>query len=130
MQAIIKQLQDIAETVDPADMIDALANALMHMTEAHPEAVRPGAVHDVCEAFVEMSNVGYGLNEGPERTTTWAGFHNLDAEPFGHILMNVLGDPDEIGKEDKVRAALVADEIGPDYAQKLYRFTVLVTKLA
>lgn len=127
MNAIVEQLQDMAAKVEAGDMIDALAHALMQMAEAHPEAVRPGAVHDVCEAFVEMSNVGYGLDDGPEM---WAGLQDLDAEPFGHILMNLLGDPDEVTKEDKVRAALVADEIGPDWAQKLYRFAVLVTKLA
>ena len=47
-----------------------------------------------------------------------------------HILMNQLGNPDEMRKEDKVRAVQVAEEIGPDWAQKLYRFAVLVTKLA
>jgi hypothetical protein len=50
---------------------------------------------------------------------------------FQGLTVNAgTGNGLELGKADKAFAVELADTIGPDYAQWLYHFSVLVTKLA
>jgi len=62
-------------------------------------------------------------------------FACLSGEAFGHLLLQVIGSHTDHGTEalkasGKKLAVDVADILGPDHAQALYRFAVLVTKLA
>ena len=54
----------------------------------------------------------------------------LSDEAFAHILLQMIGENGDTRLEQNIRAAQVADIIGPDRAQALYHFAVLVTKLA
>jgi hypothetical protein len=126
VNTILNQLQTMAIDTNAGDMIDALAEALCAMASANPEAIRPHALKQTSEAFVEMANAAHSTDDPSE---LFADFRELDPIVFGQILMENLGHPDEVNPEDKHRAIDVAEHIGSDWAQKLYRFAVLVTKL-
>ena len=84
-------------------------------------------VRDAVEAaFITLSHAAesYDPSEffGPTRAC-------LSDEAFAHILLQLIRENGE-KLEQNVRAAQVADIIGPDHAQALYHFAVLVTKLA
>ena len=72
--------------------------------------VAKGGVAEPCEFF------------GPSR-----GY--LSDEAFAHILLQLVGENGDTRLEQNIRAAQVADIIGPDHAQALYHFAVLVTKI-
>lgn len=109
------------------DLIEGLAGALALQIARHPGALRPHAVNLTSEAFVKAANLSVGLDNLAE---FFGVFRELDPEVFGQLLMEQLGHPDEVRREDKMRALAIADHMGSDWAQKLYRFAVLVTKLA
>ena len=53
----------------------------------------------------------------------------LSNEAFANLILQRFS-PIEAAKSEKQMALDVAEVLGPDWAQRLYRFTVLVTKLA
>jgi len=73
--------------------------------------VAQGDVAEPCEFF------------GPSRA-------HLSDQAFAQILLQLIGENGDTQLEQNIRAAQVADIIGPDHAQALYHFAVLVTKLA
>ena len=83
----------------------------------------------VTEAFTTLSRVAEG-----EVAEPWTFFGpnraHLSDEAFAHILLQMIGENGDTRLEQNIRAAQVADIIGPDRAQALYHFAVLVTKLA
>lgn len=52
------------------------------------------------------------------------------ARELAQELMEITGPDEALPTEAKLYALQVAAHMGPDYAQALYRFAVLVTKLA
>lgn len=55
---------------------------------------------------------------------------HLTDEAFGELLLQLIGRDGDLPADLKATALAVAEILGPDHAQSLYRFAVLVTKLA
>jgi hypothetical protein len=75
-----------------------------------------------------FSNLLADKDEG-EYLSTFS--HHVSGELIGQLILQlpltIMGD---YGKLDKRLAIDVAETLGPDHAQTLYKFAVLVTKLA
>jgi len=54
----------------------------------------------------------------------------LSGVAAGHLLLQWLSPGETLSARDKMHAVHVAEVLGPDYAQKLYHFAVMVTRLA
>jgi hypothetical protein len=83
-------------------------------------------------AFEAMSECARQSNIDPEEIFETAR-ERLSAEAVGHLLLQLIGpevDQDRFSRQGKEMAMTVAEILGPDHAQSLYRFAVLVTRLA
>ena len=85
------------------------------------------ASDDAAKHFNELAEMG-GWEEGFAQCV-----EKLSNEALGQLLLQfpLTESPvDTEGRPNRQLALEVADIIGPDHAQALYRFAVLVTKLA
>ena len=133
--------EDMGNAVN--DRIAELTAELNEIVNCYPEHIRPheaGQVFDAAIAYGNLSadcagdkclidasaTVAADKGEGAE----WVA--HLSAPAIGSIILTLpitaAGDPE--AALDRHLAVDVADTIGPDWAQALYRFAVLVTKLA
>lgn len=105
------------------------------------EHVRPYEAGLIAEAGLRFAAISHdcagrdfltGASRALEEEGGAAFIEGLSPAAIGAIILNLPltrnGDPD--GPIDKHLAVEVAEALGPDWAQALYRFTVLVTKLA
>lgn len=83
------------------------------------------AVNELAHELTLAVEDGYEIETLMEHVVSR--FDNTQRAAF---LLQCLSSPDEMTREEKAFAVEVADHIGPDFAQKLYHFAVLVTKLA
>lgn len=115
--------------ISVADAMEYLARAMASLSEEYPKEVRPSVVTDLLFAFGSAAEAGIRLVEMSEMISNQSVDH-LPDEAIGEILMTLVGGENRLSTETKKRAVGIAEHIGPDYAQALYRFAVLVTKLA
>ena len=52
-----------------------------------------------------------------------------EAVVTGQVLMNMIGGEDIMSVENKKRLVTIADTIGPDHAQFVYKAAVFITKV-
>lgn len=110
------------------DKLEWAARFVHDTVENFPEETRPSVVEDLAHGFLHAAEVGIGLDEPEE---LFNAFSAMNGEVGGHVLMQWLGDKDGVGDPRLKHLAVdVAEVLGPDHAQTLYRFAVLVTKLA
>jgi len=86
------------------------------------------ALDSVTEALTTLSRVAEGEVADPSEFFGPSRAY-LSDEAFAHILLQLIGVNGDTRREQNVRAAQVAAIIGPDHAQALYHFAVLVTKI-
>jgi hypothetical protein len=83
-------------------------------------------------AMHELSRIAEGEVNEPTEFFCVARDH-LSDEAVGHLLLQLIGpevDRERMSRHGKEMAMTVAEILGPDHAQSLYRFAVLVTRLA
>jgi len=120
------------ENGETEEAISNIAAILHDLVSDYPENIRSDVVHSTVWAFVEAANTAGNIDE-PEYL--YSGVSALAPDAAGEFLLQYiggLGNPDTEKLNDKgiLHASRVAEAIGPDWAQILYRFAVLVTKLA
>ena len=118
---------DLEADLDLSDEIQSKAEELLSLVRRDPDCITPYTVTMAAETFVAVCDVSDGLDEWSAMVH---GLRELDHTAFAQILMEKLSVQTELTKADKMLALNVATHMGPDWAQKLYRFSVLVTKLA
>jgi len=112
----------------PADAdLQILAVALTTLCKEYPELVRPHTAECALEAALLTLDAAEGLDDPAE---FYVPAQELTGRQIGHLLMQGLQNGDKLTHDDKQRALDAAEVMGPEWAQVLYRFAVLVTKLA
>jgi hypothetical protein len=89
-------------------------------------------LESVRKAMDELSRIAEGEVNEPTEFFCVARAH-LSDEAVGNLLLQLIGpevDQDRFSRQGKEMAMTVAEILGPDHAQSLYRFAVLVTRLA
>lgn len=87
-------------------------------------------------AFHEMFDENVRELMEPVRETLLESVESCTSEEIiGQLLMSLFGDGYDFGTGDlsaelKVRLVRIADHMGPDWAQALYRAAVFITKVA
>jgi hypothetical protein len=90
------------------------------------------ALESVRNAMNELSRIAEGEVDEPTEFFCIARDH-LSDEAVGNLLLQLIGpevDRERMSRRGKTMAMTVAEVLGPDHAQALYRFAVLVTRLA
>lgn len=119
--------------------VEELATELRTAIASHADSIRPHEAALVAEAGLayaalshDLAGLAYftGLSAALVEDAAW--IESLSHPALANIFLNLplTTDADPDGPLDKRLALEVAEAIGPDHAQKLYRFAVLVTKIA
>lgn len=125
--------------MDTNEQITKMAQALMGALMKERDEIGPFEASLVAEVgfrYAALSHDASGnshLSSASKRVAEDAAWiESLSQPALANIFLNLPlttnADPD--GPLDKRLALEVAEAIGPDHAQKLYRFAVLVTKIA
>jgi hypothetical protein len=117
------------EAADRSDLLEALAAMLGAAILTTPEYVRPVTVECTVYAAARAVAAAPGLADPAELFALFG--KTLDDEEMATFLAHAIqwGDV-ETELPNKRLALAVAESFGPEMAQLLYRFAVLVTKLA
>ena len=115
--------------MNESGMMEAMANSLAEFIAIYPYDVTPYTISQCANAFVQALNANPYLSGSSDMADP---FSNATGATLGHVLMQALGHytDEEYSREFRVKALDAAAILGPDHAQTLYRFAVLVTKLA
>jgi hypothetical protein len=140
-------MQDTDVTDEVNEWLDLATSITRRIVAEYPDRIRP---HEAARAFAAGFLIGDFTQGDREQTGdimapilventaepnfftgSTSAVKNLPNELLADILLQLPltegDDPD--GRVDRALALTVADHIGPDWAQSLYRFAVLVTKL-
>lgn len=87
---------------------------------------------DIGKAVGKRLRLVIGFEAQDAQLEFFAGFvQAMPEEMLARLLINFpLAEGRDTGRVNRKLALAVADELGPDWAQTLYRLSVLVTKLA
>lgn len=114
----------------------AMIDVVRNMQELNEGKVEPDSVdqenlsHALMECMAEQLNVRVNLGDDYLLDSF---SRKLDYTSIGQLLLKfplTETDNNPDSRPNRALALAVADELGPDWAQALYRFAVLVTKLA
>lgn len=138
---VLRNVEPGSETeTDKVNEVIARATAtLTDVVENHSGDVRPHEAEQVLDVAMDYAVLVASAN-GPENVAEHLSdllsdpencdiIRALSPAAIGNVLMQAL-DKGCDGEIDKHLAVDVSSIIGPDHAQTLYRFAVLVTKLA
>lgn len=116
-----------------SDTIEYIAEALAGITDGYHGIFRPGTVRAITEAFTNISHEAEDLDDAEYM---FGSVRDINTHVFAFLLMEFLAEctdaveSETLSRAGKRRAIDVAEVLGPDWAQLLYRFAVLTTKLA
>lgn len=116
------------EAADRSDLLEAMSGILGAAIATTPEYVRPSTIECTIYAAACAVDATPGLGDPAELFASFG--ESLEEDSMASFLRHAIPWGDAESEAPNKRLALaVAEEFGPEMAQLLYRFAVLVTKL-